>query len=305
MPEFDRPDKVRSMALEVHGFDNYPKSVEPAPQPAVAAPAAPAAPAPPQATPGASVPAPSQAVQPAPAAPSITAFGRQFKSPEELEGYTRHVVRSAEGRIRSELQNELRAAPPQPTTSPAATPPEPEPEGAYDVKTYTLVKTQYGEEAAENYRSHAIAEHNRKVVQESLSESLAPYRATEEQRQMETEATQLFSRAMSAVGKNGQPLIPELKSEAAAEAIVQIWQRLPKEFAMTPEGVWHAAMAYRGAVGSFQTMPPPPVQGPSGVSIDASHAVTPGFVPAGQPQQPAIPRPTTVNPATGERLFVQ
>ena len=294
------------MSLDVYGFGGAPKSPEPAPQLPEAAPAASVAPAPPQAPPDASVQpaAQPQATPSAPAASTpIVAFGRQFSTPQELEGYTRHMVKSAEGRFKAQI-DELKAVVPQ-APPPAASPtPEPEPEGAYDVKTYSLIEKQYGQEAAEQYRSLAIAEFQRKVVDEALSRRLAPFEETEEQRRLEGQATALFARAIAATGPNGQPLIPELKVQAAAEAIVQIWQRLPPEFAMTPEGVWQAAMVYRGAMGSFVTSPPPPVPPPSGVSIDASHAVTPGFVP-GQQRPSTIPRPSMVNPVTGERQVIR
>lgn len=292
------------MSLDVYGFGGSAKSPEPAPQLPEAAPAASATPAPPQEIPGASV-QPAATPQASPSAQAaqtpITAFGRTFSTPQELEGYTRHMVKSAEGRFKAQI-DELKAVVPQ-AAPPAATPPT-EPEGAYDVKTYALIERQYGPEAAEQYRSLAIAESQRKAVDEALSRRLAPFEENEEQRRLEGEATALFARAIAATGPNGQPLIPELKVHAAAEAIVQIWQRLPPEFAMKPEGVWHAAMVYRGAMGSFMTAPSPPVNPPSGVSIDASHTVTPGFVP-GQQRPSTIPRPSTVNPVTGERQVIR
>lgn len=303
------------MTLDVHGFDGQPMSAPPVvtPQPGAAPVAVPVvAPAPPQAPPAASLPNPqpnpTQAAAP-PAAQPIVFNGRNFPSIQAAEEYSRQLVRSAEGRARATVRQEIESgrtanAPAAPVQPPAATLATAEPEGAYDVATYGLIKKQFGDDAAEDFRSRAIAEYTTAKVQGMLTTGLAPFQQTEEERQLETQAQTLFQNATAAVGGDGRtPLLPELANEADAEAIVQIWQGLPKDFAMTPKGVWHAAMIYRGVKASrpFVAVPPPPAAAPSGQSIDASIGATPGGVP-GQPQASNIPRPTRINDVTGERV---
>ena len=295
------------MTLDVHGFDGQAKFVEPAPQAQEAAPAA-FSTAPPQETPAASVqtdeqPQGTPAPQAVPSTP-VRAFGRDFASAEQLEAYTRHIVKSTENRNRAELEA-LRAAvaqqhPAQP--SPAATPEPTAPQGAYDVETFKLVKERFGEDAAEDYRSRAIAEHQVKVAEELVSSRIAPFEQSRAQASAEEASTRLFADAIAARGQDGRsPLLPELAMPGPAEEIVKIWQQFPLEYAMTPKAIWDATMIYRGAVRpSFAATPPPPVPQPSGQSIDASHATPPAFVP-GTPQPSNIPRPSAVNPATGER----
>jgi hypothetical protein len=304
------------MTLEVNGFGGRPQAApEPVPQSPAAAPVAAPVSTQPQATPGAMQPpqAPQSTPAPAvtPASTPIVVFGRQFDSPQAVEEYTRHMVRSAENRNKSEIERlRVQTQTPQPTAQPAPQPPPaPEPEeGAYDPKTYSLVKAQYGEEAAEHYRSLAIAESQKNLIEKTLSARLAPIEEQDREKQFETEAIQLFGKATEAIDRStGIPLFPELRSQAEAQAIVEIWQDLPIEFARTPKGVWHAVMTYRGvkARTAMPSMPPPPgPPAPSGQSIDASSGPLAGFVP-GQPQQTHIPRPSAVNPMTGERYAVR
>lgn len=306
------------MTLEVNGFGGRPMAApEPVPQTPVAAPVAAPAPTQPQAQPVAmqppqtAQPAPSPAVTPAPSGP-IEVFGRKFDSPQAVENYTRHLVKSAENRSKAEIERlRVQTQTPPPSAQPAPqTPPEPEPEqGAYDPKTYSLVKAQYGEEAAEHYRSLAIAESQKKLIETTLSARLAPIEEQDREKQFENESIQLFAKATEAVDRStGLPMFPELRNKAEAQAIVEIWQDLPPELAKSPKGVWLAMMTYRGVKARAAGMPsmpqPPGPPAPSGQSIDASSGPSAGFVP-GQPQQTNIPRPSAVNPMTGERYAVR
>lgn len=297
------------MTFEVNGFDGRPSAPsESVPQSPVAAPAA-QVPTQPQATPGAMQPQTENTAPQAPAVPSqpVTLFGRTFESSAQAEDYARHMVRSAENRNKAELERlrsvAMQTNAPQPVqTQPQPQEPPPD-DGAYDIQTYMLVKNQYGEEAAEHYRSKAIAASQRTFTEKMLADRLAPFEQNEEQRRVEEHAKGLFSKATEAVGSNGLPLLPELRNAAEAEAVVKIWQDLPPEFALTPQGVWNAVMSYRG-LRSMQTgrpsLPPPSAPPPTGQSVDSGAGPMVGFQ-AGQPQQNNIPRQSTVNPITGER----
>jgi len=297
------------MTLDVNGFGTTPMATsvpEPLPTQPVAAPAAMAPIAPPQDNPGASVQPEPTAPPTTAAQPRIEAFGRTFENAQQLEAYTRHVIRSAEGRIRAEAASQGTQAP-QPAVNQPPAPPQapPEPQGAYDVETFVLIKTRFGEEAAEDYRSKAIAEHHQKTTQALLDKTLAPMREREEVESFQAEITSMFQRAESAAGSNGQPLIPELKSQPAAEAIVKIWQEFPIEYARTPVSILRAAQIYRGQVMQMVApTPPPPQNAPSGQSLDSSVGPPSGFVPGIQPPS-NIPRPSTVHPVTGERYTIQ
>lgn len=309
------------MLLEVNGMGRPTSVAPPAPQTPEAAPqaATPETNAQPQTPSGIPIPqsgmptmppgAEAQpAGQPAPqaAAPSgpIVLYGRTFASREDAEGYVRHLVKSAEGRKDKEI-GQLRSQLAQPQAAPTVATPEttPAPERAYDPETYALIKGRFGEDAAEDYRARSIAEFNRKVAAEIVSKELQPIKASAEESRFEAEAKGLFEKASQLQGRDGKPLFPELLVNESGLKVIQIWQGLPLEFAMTPEGVYHAVMHYRGAVAGLMPaspQPPPSVAQPSGVAIDASVGPTPGFAPGSQ-QPSNIPRPSAVNPLTGER----
>lgn len=262
----------------------------------------------PQVAPQASQGTPESQVAPsepsAPAPQPVVFAGRQFASQSEAERYFEHTLQSAAGRVRAlKEQNAKLQTPPTPTT------PQPEKQ-PFDREVYAELHRTYGADKAEAYRLEETQKFERARLQQTIDERLRPIEEANQQAQLEARTTELFSRAKTVADPaTGQLLFPEFSHDEAAAAIVNIWQELHPEQAVTPAGIRIAVDIYRGRVarGMSRATPPAPARpAPSGQSVapqSSGQGFAPGTAPTSQHSVTNVPRSVRVDPVTGERYI--
>lgn len=226
-------------------------------------------------------------------------MGRTFASKEDAERAMHHTLRSAKGRIE--------AAQRQNQPQPAAPPAQSAPALPYDAAVYEELKRTYGEANAERWRLEETAKFNAAQIRKEVDERLAPLEQERAANAQTQKTIVLFSDAKSAVDAQGNLKYPELSHPQAHRAVLDEWQKLHPEQALTPEGVETAVFLFRGkaASGQMRRSPQPPGrQAPSGQSASPAAGGSPmpgSAAPASaQPKAPGIPRYKQVDPLTGE-----